>query len=101
MIPFGQATETIAFGVGCGGTRDLRTITLAQGQIFLEEAVTPVNRPGPERIDGTLRDEVVGGTRLFAGATGELTGTVKGAVSNTRPAGASVVQLSGTITLAS
>jgi hypothetical protein len=106
VIPFGRATETIAFGVGCGGTCDLRTITLAQGQVFISGTVTPecsiACRPGPvERVDGTLRDEVVGGTGLFEGATGEVTGTVKGAVSNARPAGASVVQLSGTITLAS
>lgn len=106
VIPFGQATETIAFGVGCGGTCDLRTITLAQGQIVIEETVAPgcsiACRPGPlERVDGTLMDEVVGGTGLFEGAIGELTGSVTGAVSNARPAGASVVQLSGTITLAS
>jgi len=106
VIPFGQATETIAFGAGCGGTCDLRTITLAQGQIFLEETATgecSVScRPGPlERGTAILTDEVVGGTGLFEGATGELTGTVKGAVSNARPAGASAVQLSGTITLES
>jgi hypothetical protein len=58
-------------------------------------------QPNPvERGTGTLADVITGGTGLFEGATGQLTGTVSGAVSNTQPAGASVVQLSGTITLA-
>lgn len=102
VIPFGQASETIAFGAGCGGACDLRTITLAQGQILLEETAEATCalacRPGPlERVTATLADEVVGGTGLFEGATGELTGTVMGAVSNARPAGASVVRLEGTV----
>ena len=105
VIPFGQATETIAFGAGCGGTCDRRTITLAQGQIFIEETSNgqcPGScQPNPvDRGTGTLTDVITGGTGLFEGATGQLTGTVSGAVSNTQPAGASVVQLSGTITLA-
>jgi len=102
--PFGQATEMIEFGAGCGGTCDLRTITLDEGQLFLEETVVgdcpsgschhgPVEGGGT----GSLTDVVIGGTGLFEGATGELTGTVRGAVSNARPAGASVVQLFGTI----
>ena len=102
--PFGHATETIAFGAGCGGTCDLRTITLAEGQLFLEETIVgdcpsgschhgPVEGGGT----GTITDVVIGGTGLFEGATGVLTGTVKGATSNTRPAGASTVRLSGTI----
>jgi hypothetical protein len=108
VLPFGQATETIEFGAGCGGTCDLRTITLTQGQLFLEETAVSncvtesCHDHGPiEVVGGTLTDVVIGGTGLFEGATGELTGTVKGAVSNSRPAGASVVQLSGTISLAS
>jgi hypothetical protein len=104
VIPSGQATETIVFGAGCEGTCDLRTITLAEGQLFLEEAITPLCsvacRPTPlERGSGTLSDEIVGGTGLFEGATGTLTGTVRAAISNVRPAGAAVVKLSGTITL--
>ena len=104
VVPFGQATETIVFGAGCGGTCDLRTITLAEGQLFVEEtAVSNCLRDschihGPiEVVGGTLTDVAVGGTGLFEGATGELTGTVRGAVSNARPAGASTVRLSGTI----
>lgn len=102
--PFGQATETIEFGAGCGGTCDLRTITLAEGQLFLEETVVPTcdtdacHKHGPiEIIGGTLTDVVIGGTGIFEGATGELRGTVRGSVSNARPAGASTVQLSGAI----
>lgn len=101
--PFGQATETIEFGAGCGGTCDLRTITLAEGQLFLEETAvsdcpTDSCHHGPiEVVTATLTDVVVGGTGLFEGATGELTGTVSGAVSNARPAGGSAVQLAGTI----
>jgi hypothetical protein len=104
MTPFGQATETIVFGVRCGGTCDLRTITLAEGQLFLEETGVSNCRTegchihGPiEVVGGTLTDVVVGGTGLFEGATGELTGTVMGSVSNARPAGAATVRLSGTI----
>jgi hypothetical protein len=102
VLPFGQTTETIEFGAGCGGTCDLRTITLAEGQLFLEETVVSTCPTGSchaaiETVSGTLTDVVVGGTGLFEGATGEPTGTVRGFVSNARPAGASVVQLSGTI----
>jgi hypothetical protein len=102
VLPFGQATETIEFGAGCGGTCDLRTITLTQGQLFLEETVVSTCPTGSchaaiETVAGTLTDVVVGGTGLFEGATGELTGTVRGFVSNAQPAGASAVQLSGTI----
>ena len=102
VLPFGQATETIEFGARCDGTCDLRTITLAEGQLSLEETVVSICPAGSwhvaiETVEGTLTDVVVGGTGLFEGATGELTGTVRGFVSNARPAGASVVQLSGTI----
>jgi hypothetical protein len=47
---------------------------------------------------GTITDVVIGGTGTYAGATGTLTGTVRLAVSNARPAGSSTVKLSGTIT---
>jgi hypothetical protein len=107
VIPFGHATEMIGFGAGCGGTCDRRTITLAQGQVFIEETAASGRCPGfcqPNPVDrgtGTLTDVIIGGTGLFEGATGNLTGTVSLAISNIQPAGASVVQLSGTITLAS
>jgi hypothetical protein len=102
VIPFGQATETIAFGAGCGGTCDLRTIVLHDGTLTLEE--TAIGRClgacGTYPVEGgyaDLTDTIVAGTGIFGGATGTLTGTVRAAVSNARPAGASEVQLSGRI----
>jgi hypothetical protein len=102
VIPFGQATETVAFGAGCGGTCDLRMIVLHDGTLTLAE--TAVGRClgacGTYPVEGgyaELSDTVVAGTGIFAGATGTLTGTVRAAVSNARPAGASEVQLSGRI----
>lgn len=44
-----------------------------------------------------MTDAVVGGTGIFEGATGTLTGTVSLEGSNARPAGTSTVKLSGTI----
>jgi hypothetical protein len=104
VIPLGQATEIVLFGAGCGGACDLRTINLAGGSLVLEETVTSatcpqVCRPGPLEVgSGTITDVVIGGTGTYAGATGTLTGTVRLAVSNARPAGSSTVKLSGTIT---
>lgn len=101
--PLGQATDIVEFGAGCGGTCDLRTITLAGGSLILEEtASTPTCprtcRPGPLEVgSATLTDAVIGGTGIFEGATGTLTGTVRFAISNARPAGSSTVKLSGTI----
>jgi hypothetical protein len=103
VIPLGQATETLVFGAGCGGTCDLRTITLAGGSLTIEETVTNavcphVCRPGPLELGrtATVTDVVIGGTGIFEGATGTLTGTVRAAVSNVRPAGSATVKLSGT-----
>jgi hypothetical protein len=100
--PFGQATETIEFGAGCGGSCDLRTIRLAEGTIFLQETSSggcdaSCHTYPVEQVSASLTDTVIGGTGLFEGATGRLTGTVHGAVSNARPAGASSVRVSGTI----
>ena len=36
----------IAFGAGCGGTCDLRTINLAGGSIFIEETFSDFSCPG-------------------------------------------------------
>jgi hypothetical protein len=57
-----------------------------------------VCRPGPLELGrGDITDVLVNGTGLYEGATGTLTGTVKLEGSNARPAGTSVVKLSGTI----
>jgi hypothetical protein len=99
VIPYGQATEIIVFGGACGGSCDLRTITLAGGTITLDETLSNVVCPGgcqPNPADpfsGTLTDVVVGGTGEFSGASGSLTGSV------THAGGVAVITLSGTITL--
>jgi hypothetical protein len=98
VIPLGQATETIEFNAGCGGTCDLRTINLADGSIFLEETLIDPACPGSCHpniagpFSGTLNDVVIGGTGAFLGATGTVSGSVRAAGQTSR------VQLSGTIT---
>jgi hypothetical protein len=103
VLPYGRATETIQFGAGCGGTCDLRTITLAQGTLVLDETFSSPSCPGACKShgfgpgSGTLTDVVNGelSTGIFAGASGTLTGTVQGAGASTK------ITLSGTITLVS
>jgi hypothetical protein len=102
-VPYGRATETIEFGAGCGGTCDLRTITLAEGTLVLDETFSNPQCPGACKshgfgpFSGTLTDVVNGdlSSGIFAGATGTLTGTVSGAGASTK------IALSGTITLLS
>jgi len=98
VVPFGQATETIEFGAGCAGACDLRTIELAGGSLVLAEIAGSGNeKPNPSgygQFSASLTDDVVGGTGLFAGATGTLTGTVQGAGRST------IITLSWPITLA-
>jgi len=99
VIPYGQVTETIVFGGGCGGSCDLRTITLAGGSITLEETLSNVICPGACQpnpsfsFSGTLTDVVAGGTGQFSGASGNLTGSV------TTAGKVAVIKLSGAITL--
>jgi len=98
VTPFGQATETIEFGAGCGGSCDLRTIHLEDGTIVLEETLSDPLCPGSCQpniagpFSGTITDVIVDGTGLFEGATGELEGTVRAAGQQSR------VKLSGFIT---
>jgi hypothetical protein len=103
--PFGLARETVLFGGACGGICDLRTINLPQGSIYLDETASDFTCPGacgsqsyPHVVppfDGVLTDVVVGGTGAFAGATGNLSGTVVGAGWHGQ------IQLAGTIALLS
>jgi hypothetical protein len=106
VIPLGQATETVVFGAGCGGTCDLRIIDLPGGSLIAEETLSDVKcpavpvdcRPGPLEIgSATVTDTLIGGTGTYVGATGTLSGTVRLEGSNERPAGTSTVKLSGTI----
>jgi hypothetical protein len=108
MVPYGSATETIQFGSGCGGfgACDLRTITVAQGTLMLDETFSSPDCPGASctphgrgigglgsPTSGTLTDVVVGGSGVFAGVSGTLTGSVKSAGGSTQ------ILLSGTLTL--
>jgi hypothetical protein len=102
VVPLGHAEETIEFGGGCGGGCDLRTINLPEGSIFIEETFTFLSSHGTTEVhngnqppfSGSLADVIIGGTGIFEGATGSLSGTV-------RVAGkANQVKLSGTIILA-
>jgi hypothetical protein len=105
VIPFGHATEMVDFGAGCGGACDVRTINLVQGSIFIEETFNDGTcrgscHPSPSFPNsGTLTDVIVGGTGSFAGATGELSGTVRVTAGVSQPIGQSQVKLSGSITL--
>lgn len=98
LIPFRQATETIEFGA-CGEGCDFRTINLAGGSIFIEETFSNGDCRGAcqpnkaEPASGTLTDVIVGGTGIFEGATGTLTGTVRAAGLQSQ------IKLSGTITV--
>ena len=69
-----------------GGTCDLRTIYLAGGTILINESFSDFRCPGvcgsrglSQPGSGTLTDTVIGGTAVYAGATGSLSGTVKAA----------------------
>jgi hypothetical protein len=101
VLPFGHATETIAFSAACGGDCDLRTVSLSVGSIVMEERASNFTEcarchnenGGP--FSGTLTDVIVGGTGVFTGASGTLSGTVKGTGLRVQ------VKLSGAITLTS
>ena len=101
LLPFGKATDSILFGGGCGGACDLRTVTVAGGSIFMDETFSNPACPGSchptpsEPASGTLTDVVVGGTGIFAGATGTLSGSV------TSAGPANNIKLAGTLTLQS
>jgi hypothetical protein len=108
-VPFGLANEEIAFGHGCGGACDFREVTVVGGSLFLAETASNFSCPGACGSQGsqsagppiplgppfraTLTDVVLGGTGIFEGASGTLTGSVSAA------GPAALIKLSGTITL--
>jgi hypothetical protein len=101
VIPFGHVVETIRFAA-CGGDCDLRTINLPGGSIVSNEIFSDPGCPGVcgsrghgQPASGTVEDVIVGGTGIFAGASGSFGGSVHAAGI------AGVAQLSGTITLTS
>jgi hypothetical protein len=101
VIPFGHATDSVVFSGACGGNCDFRTINLATGSIYADEYFSNPTCPGVcagrgpagGPAFGDLTDVIVGGTRMFAGASGTLTGSVTGAGLT------GVAELSGPITL--
>jgi hypothetical protein len=103
VIPFGPATDSVVFSGACGGNCDFRTIKLAAGSIYADEYFSNPSCPGVcagrgptgGPAFGDLTDVIVGGTGIFAGASGTLTGSVTGAGLT------GVAKLSGTITLTS
>jgi hypothetical protein len=100
----GQAQDAIAFGAGCGGTCDVRTLTFADGStIVMDETDSDPQTPGnstqaqPPNSYGSpitfdLSDTIVGGSGRFAGASGTAGGQLKIA------GGTAIINLSGTVT---
>jgi hypothetical protein len=103
VVPYGVATEEIAFGEGCGGTCDSRVVTVAGGSLFLDETASDFSCPGacaarpPFPLNSPFRlkltDVVVGGTGIFVGASGTLTGSASISGPHAQ------IKLSGTVTL--
>jgi hypothetical protein len=97
-VPYGHATETIVFAGACGGGCDLRTVIVKAGSIYMHENASNPTCKGacasPAALPGglTLTDVVVGGTGIFTGASGNLSGSVFGEGPQ------STVKLTGTIT---
>lgn len=46
FVPYGHATETIAFGAGCNGGCDLRTVSVVGGSLVLDETFSNSQCPG-------------------------------------------------------
>jgi hypothetical protein len=102
VTPLGQATETIEFGPCPGPHCNLRTITLADGTLLINEDPYFNGCPGNygcilrgygNPYSYTLIDTVLGGTGAYTGASGTLTGSLNAA------GGVGLIRLSGTISL--
>jgi hypothetical protein len=94
VVGLGQVGDVIAFGAGCGGNCDIRTLTFADGStLVMDEFASNFQAFGQGAFTLDLNDIIVGGTGRFAGASGSATGNVTAA-----NAGAAVIRLSGTVT---
>jgi hypothetical protein len=102
VIPFGHAIEIVSIGA-CGETCNIRWIDLADGSIVLRETVSDFSCPGAcvtewphgAPFRATLAAVVVGGTGIFQGASGSLSGTLSVAALHAQ------IKYAGTLTLAS
>jgi hypothetical protein len=102
VIPFGHATQIVSIGA-CGATCSFRWIDLADGSIVLRETAGDFTCPGAcvtewphgAPFRATLTAVVVGGTGIFEGASGSLTGTLSVAAWHAQ------IKYEGTLTLAS
>ena len=102
VIPFGHATQIVSIGA-CGETCNIRRIDLADGSIVLRETVSDFSCPGAcvtewphgAPFRATLAAVVVGGTGIFHGASGSLSGTLRAAAWHAQ------IKYAGRLTLAS
>ena len=92
------AFQSIAFGA-CGPNCHVRTITFDDGTLRIRESVVGVISPGNSSSAGAnapgfleISQTIVGGTGIFAGATGSGSGRVNLAAE-------AIITASGTITL--
>jgi len=94
VVGLGQVEDVIAFGGGCGGDCDLRTLTFGDGStLVMEEQASNFRDFGRGVFTADLTDVVIAGTGRFADASGSADGGVRGVA-----AGAAVITLSGTVT---
>jgi hypothetical protein len=94
VVGLGQARDVIAFGGGCGGSCDLRTLTFGDGStLVMQEHASNFRDFGQGVFALDLTDVVIGGTGRFAGASGSASGGVRA-----DNVGSAVITLSGTVT---
>jgi hypothetical protein len=94
VVGLGQVGDVIAFGAGCGGGCDIRTLSFADGStLVMDEVASNFQAFGRGAFTLDLSDIIVGGTGRFAGANGSATGNATAA-----NIGAAVIRLSGTVT---
>ena len=98
VIPFGHATQIVSIGA-CGESCNFRWIDLADGSLLLREAVSDFACPGAcvaeWPFSATLTAVIVDGKGRYEGATGTLTGSLRGTGSQAQ------IKYEGTLTLAS